>query len=335
MKNWRLWGGILVSLLCLYLAVKGVDFHSLLAVLSHTHWVWLVPTFVILAGGMWARALRWRLVLLPEQGTRTSRLFNLVNISYLVNNIFPFRLGDVLRAYLCAELERLSVVRALSTVVIERVADTLAIVCLLLVLLPFVSLPAHIVRPAFGIGLAALGAACLLIFLALRREWSRAVFDRLTKRWGFLNQAGLRRLLASAADGVAALGSWRRAIGVLAWSFVIWLATALQFHLIMQAAELRLPFTAALTALCLTSLGMVVPSSPGYVGVFEYITVVALSLFAVGPESALGYALLLHAFSYVSLAILGVAALWGEGYSYAHLRAVLDRAGDGQLAVRD
>jgi uncharacterized protein (TIRG00374 family) len=335
MKNWRLWGGILVSLLCLCLAVKGMDFHSLLAALSHTHWVWLVPTFVILAGGMWARALRWRLLLQPQQGTRTSRLFNLMNISYLVNNIFPFRLGDVLRAYLCAELERLSVVRALSTVVIERVADTLTIVSLLLVLLPFVSLPAQIVRPAFGIGLAALGAACLLIFLALRREWSRDVFDRLTKRSGFLDQTGLRRLLTSAVDGLAALGSWRRALGVLAWSFAIWLGTALQFYLVMQAAGLRLPFTAALTALCLTSLGMVVPSSPGYVGVFEYITVVALSLFAVGREAALGYALLLHALSYVSLAILAVAALWSEGYSYARLRAVLDRAGDGELEMEN
>jgi uncharacterized membrane protein YbhN (UPF0104 family) len=145
----------------------------------------------------------------------------------------------------------------------------------------------------------------------------------------------LRRLLASAVDGLAALGSWRRAVGVLAWSLAIWLGTALQFYAVMQAMRLQLPLTAALTVLCLTSLGMVVPSSPGYVGVFEYITVVALSLFAVGREAALGYALVLHALSYVSLAILGLAALWSEGYSYARLRAVLARAGDGELEMRN
>ena len=325
MKNWRLWVGILVSLLCLYLVAKGMDFRSLLAALSHTQWVWLLPAFVLLVGGMAARALRWRL-LLP--GARTGRLFNLLNISYLVNNLSPFRLGDVLRAYLCAELERLSVVRALSTVVIERVADTLTIVLLLLGLLPFISLPAYLVRPAFGVGLAALGAACLLVFLALRREWSLALFDRLSARLTFLQRTPLRRLLASAVDGLAVLGSWRRAAGVLAWSLAIWLATALQFYVVMQATGLRLPFAAALTVLCLTSLGMVVPSSPGYVGVFEYITVVALSLFAVGREDALGYALVLHALSYVSLAVLGLAALWREGYTYARVREVVARAGD-------
>jgi len=335
MKKWRLWGGILVSLLCVFLLARGMDFRSLLAALSHTKWVWLVPAFAILVGGMYARALRWRLLLHPLPGLRTGRLFSLLNLSYLVNNISPFRLGDVLRAYLCAELQQLSFVRALSTVVIERVADTLAIVSLLLALLPFISLPAYIVRPAFGIGLVSLAAACLLVLLALRREWSLALFDRLSARLAFLQRTPLRRLLVSAVDGLAALGSWRRAAGVLAWSFVIWLATALQFYIVMQAAGLRLPFAAALSVLCLTSLGMVVPSSPGYVGVFEYITVVALSLFAISREEALSYALALHGLSYLALAFLGTAALWSEGYSYARLREVAARAGGGELETRD
>jgi uncharacterized protein (TIRG00374 family) len=334
MKKWRLWGGILVSLLCLYWVARGVDWRSLRAALGHTNLGWLLPAFGILLGCMWARALRWRLLLLPLPGLRTGRLFNLLNISYLVNNVSPFRLGDVLRGYLCAELGRLSIVRALSTVVIERVADTLAIVLLLLALVPFISLPTSVVRPAFGVGLAALAAACLLLFLALRREWSLALLDRLSTRLRFLTRTPLRRLLASAVDGLVALGSWRRAAGVLAWSLAIWLGTGLQFYVVMQAMRLQLPFAAALTVLCLTSLGMVVPSSPGYVGVFEYITVVALSLFAVGREAALGYALVLHALSYVSLAILGVAALWSEGYSYARLREVLDR-GNERLEMRN
>ena len=63
MKNWRLWGGILVSVLCAYLVVRGMDFRSLLAALSHTQVVWLMPAFVIVVGTMWARALRWQLLL--------------------------------------------------------------------------------------------------------------------------------------------------------------------------------------------------------------------------------------------------------------------------------
>jgi uncharacterized protein (TIRG00374 family) len=335
MKNWRLWGGILISLLCLYWVAKGIDWRSLRAELGQTQLVWLLPAFAILVGSMWARALRWRLLLQSVPGLRTGRLFNLLNISYLVNNVSPFRLGDLLRAYLCAELHRLSMAQALSTVVIERVADTLTIVFLLLVLLPTVSFPTPVVRSMFGVGLAALAAACMLVFFALRREWSLALLDRVSTRLRFLARTPLRRLLASAVDGLTALGSWRTVLGVLTWSCVIWVGTGLQFFVVMRAARMRLPFAAALAVLCLTSLGMVVPSSPGYVGVFEYITVVALALFAVSREAALGYALILHALSYASLAILGVAALWSEGYSYARLRAVLNQAADGQSTMRD
>ncbi len=335
MKNWRLWGGILVSLFCLYWVARGIDWRVVRTALSQAHPVWLLLALAIVAGGMWARALRWGLVLQSAPALPTVRLFNLLNVSYLVNNVSPFRLGDLLRAYLCAELGHLGVVQALSTVVIERVADTLTIVLLLLALLPAVSLPAPLVRPAFGVGLAALVAAIALVFLALRREWSRALLDRLCTRLRFLDRTPLRRLAISAVDGLAALGSWRRAVGVLFWSIVIWLATALEFYVVMQGVRLGLPFAAALTVLCLTSLGMVVPSSPGYVGVFEYITVVALSLFGVGREVALSYALVLHALSYLSLVILATFAIWSEGYSLAHLRDVLARAGDGELEIRD
>jgi uncharacterized protein (TIRG00374 family) len=335
MKNWRLWGGILISLLCLYWVGRGMDWRNLQAELSQIRLVWLLPAFAILVGSMWARALRWRVLLQSVPGLRTGRLFNLLNIGYLVNNVSPFRLGDLLRAYLCAELQRLSVVQALSTVVIERVADTMTIVLLLLVLLPTVSVPVTMVRAAFGVGLAALAVASLLVFFSLRRQWSLALVDRLSARFRFLARTPLRRLLESAADGLAALGSWRKAMVILGWSCVIWLGTALQFYVVMQGTQLHLPFAAALTVLCLTSLGMVVPSSPGYVGVFEYITLVALSLFAVGREAALGYALVLHALSYVSLAILGVIGLWSEGYSYGRLRAALAQAEDAELEMRD
>jgi len=75
----------------------------------------------------------------------------------------------------------------------------------------------------------------------------------------------------------------------------------------------------------------VVPSSPGYIGVFEYITVVALSLFGVDKESALGYALVLHALSYLVVAVLGLVAIWIEGYSYSRLRETLSQVGSHQM----
>jgi uncharacterized protein (TIRG00374 family) len=326
MKNWRLWVGILVSLLSLYLAARGVDFRGLLEALGQVQRVWLLPALGLLVFAMLARAYRWRLLFYPMSELRIGRLFNLLNIGYLANTVSPLRLGDVLRAYLCAEVECLSMVRTLSTVVVERIADTLAIVFLLLFLIPFVSLPAGLVRPAFAIGVVAIGALLVLVFIVSRREHSLAFFDKIAARFGFLDRQPLRRSLVSAVDGLAVLRSWPSAVGVGMWSLAAWLSTALQFYLVMQAMSLRLPFTAAMLVLCLTSLGMVVPSSPGYLGVFEYLTVISLALWGVSREVALGYALVLHALGYLVPAVLGGIAIWMEGYSYARLRDALAQA---------
>ncbi|MBC7262479.1 MAG: flippase-like domain-containing protein, partial [Chloroflexi bacterium] len=233
------------------------------------------------------------------------------------------RLGDVLRAYLCAQLESLSPVQTLATVIVERVADTLTILSLLLCLIPFLALPNTFLRPAFGIGVLTAGALVLFFFLAMQRERSLALYDGFVTRFRFLNRAWLRRGIVSAMDGLSALGSLRGAAEVLTWSLIIWMSTAGEFYAVMRIMGLRLPFTAALAVLCFTSLGMVVPSSPGYIGVFEYITVVALSLFGVPREVALGYALVLHALSYLVVAVLGIIAIWVEGYSYTRLREAL------------
>jgi len=333
MKNWRLWIGVLASVLCLYLAARGIDWGGLLEVLRQVQVVWLLLALGLLVLIAVARAYRWRFLFYPLQGLRIGRLFNLLNIGYLVSSVTPLRLGDVLRAYLCAQLECVGVMRVLSTVVVERVVDTMSIVLLLLALAPFVSLPFDLIRPAVGIGLVAIVGVLVLVGVVARREQSLRLFDALARRFGVLSRESVRKGLVSALDGLAALGSWRQALAVGGWSLVIWLTAALQFYLVLPAVGLHLPFAAALLVLCLTSLGMVVPSSPGYVGVFEYLTVLALSLYGVGREVALGYALVLHAVLYLSSFVLGVTGIWFEGYSYARLREVLAQAGPDALSI--
>jgi len=328
MKNWRLWLGICVSALCLYLLARGMDVRSLVQALRRVNYWLLAPALALVVLGLWLRALRWRLLFYPLSGLRLARLYNVTSIGYFFNSVLPFRAGDVLRSYLLAELEKLDIARVLSTVVLERIADTLTILFLLMVLVPFVALPAALVRPVLGIALVAGLAAALLLWLAARSRRSLQWVDDLLQRFALLNRPWLRRSVAAALQGVSALGSWQLALVASGWSLAIWLLATAQLYVIMWAAGLHLPLVAALAVICLTSLGMTVPSSPGYVGVFEYLTVLALGLFGVPREAALGYALLAHALGYVGLIVPGLIAMGVEGFSYASLHARLRQAGD-------
>jgi hypothetical protein len=326
MRNWRLWIGALVSVVCFLLAAWGVNLTGLWRTLRQVRLPWLLVALALLALAMVARAYRWRLLFYPPRDLRLLRLFNLLNIGNLVNSVSPLRLGDVVRAYLCAEVASLSAMLVLSTVIVERIVDTLTIVVLFVLLLPFVSLPARLVAPAVAVGAAGTAAVVVLVLATARRGSALALLEQLSTRLPILQHGAVRTGLTSAIDGLAVLGSRRSLAGAALWSLAAWLATAVQFHVVMQAMGLRLPFAAALLMLCLTTLGMVVPSSPGYLGVFEYLTVLSLAFFGIAKEAALSCALVVHALGYLTPIVLGSMAIWIEGLSYARLRSALSRA---------
>jgi uncharacterized membrane protein YbhN (UPF0104 family) len=90
-----------------------------------------------------------------------------------------------------------------------------------------------------------------------------------------------------------------------AWSLAIWGVSALFVYSIMLAFHIDAPVTAAVLLLCATNLGMAVPSSPGYVGVYHYLVVTSLSLFGVERELALSYAFVLHLLAFLPVSLLG------------------------------
>jgi len=326
MKNWRVWIGVAVSFICLYLAGRGIDFWQLVEALRQVR-----PGGLLLALGLLVliaalRAWRWRALLGPVVSPDTGRLFHLLNIGYLVSSVTPLRLGDVLRAFLCARLEQIDLFCSLGTLAVERLADTLTIVGILLLLLPWVPLPPDLLRPVLGVGaLAAVGLG-LLAWAARHPRRSQELLDRLATRIDVLDRPAIRSTVSAAMNGLASLGSGRAALAIALWTLAIWTVAGLQYWVVMPAMQMRLPISAGALVLCLTSLGMVVPSSPGYVGVFEYLTTVALAPFGVGREAALAYALVLHGVLYASSSLLGAIGAWAEGYSYARLRATLTEA---------
>lgn len=324
---------MLVSVLCLYLSARGIQFRSLLEAFRQVQVEWILLALGLLVLVDLARARRWRLLLQPLAKPRVGRLFFLLNIGYLVSNFSPMRMGELLRAFLCARLERIGVASALSTIAVERLVDALVVALLLLALVPFVALPPELLRPAVGVGLLAAALFVVLAAAVSRRRNSLQRYEQAAQAFPFLRREALRRTVVAALDGFATLGSWPQALRLGAWTLIIWLAGALDFSLLLRSMGLRLPASAGLLLICVTSLGMVVPSSPGYVGVFEYLTVVSLSVYGVSREVALGSALVLHAALYLKSLVLGLIGLWMEGYSYTRLRETLARAQTEPMAT--
>jgi hypothetical protein len=83
-----------------------------------------------------------------------------------------------------------------------------------------------------------------------------------------------------------------------------------------------LPFVASVFVICIVSLGIAVPSSPGYIGVYHSLVVLALTVYSVDKSLALSYAFVLHGWQYIMILIVGVFSLWKESLSYSTISKV-------------
>jgi len=329
MRRARVWIGIGISLVCLALALRGIAWGQVWRHLGEADYLYLVAAVVVLIAGLIARAFRWQLLFFPHRGLSRMRLFAVSNIGYLLINVLPARVGDLARAYLIGRGSCISTAHALSTIVIERIYDTLLAVSLLAVVSPFMPLPRWAVRGGLMVGIAVGALTALLVALSGQGDralglWRRVVERARSHGIRLLSRLELEGMLRSALEGLTMLRYGRVALGVLAWSAVVWACNVGPFYLVMRALAMDLPWSAVVFTVSVLALSMIIPSSPGYVGLFEGGVMLSLGLFGVQRETALTYALLVHALLYVTGNLLGFIGLWQESLSFSTLRRQLD-----------
>ena len=298
--------GILVSAAALFLAVRWSGWDALREALSRVDLRLVGLAILLFLLSMFARVFAWRALL----GWRFTfkRVFKVLNEGYLLNNVLPWRLGEVGRAVLLGQGTDDSVLTVLSSIFIERMYDLLLAASLLLILFPFaVRLPGAVtVAIIIGIGI---GIMVMVIRVALDKPaWHHAIASRLPGgevRW-------LPRM-RQFREGVRALEDWQVFRVSAGWIMLSWALAGIQYWLVVRAIVPDAALLWAYFMLPVSLLGGAIPSSPGSIGVFEAGAVLSLSAFGVRQADALAAALILHAINYAISSIFGAFALMNEG----------------------
>jgi uncharacterized protein (TIRG00374 family) len=347
LKKARIWIGILISIIALVFAFRQVNFAAVWAALTRANYWWLLASVVPLILFLILRSYRWRLLFYPQQGLHIRNLFAVINIGYLLSNIFPARLGDVARAYLIGDTEDVSRATAFSTIVAERVLDALCAVAGFFLVLPFVPLPNWMVQAGLVVGVAALVAVVLFVVLVRRRQWTLALLDwilrvlhwpdcetmdrfwndmaertglRFLANMPWVDRTDLLQMADSFIDGFSGITTLRLGPPLLLWSAVIWAVISAFYWLVLLAFDPGQPFVAGLAVASVTALGMTVPASPGYIGVFEFLTRETMVLFGMAPAAAIGYALVAHAIVYIVYSVLGLVSMIQQNLTYSEIQ---------------
>lgn len=302
--------GLAVTVGCMYLALRGVEFDDAVQAFRDSDLVWFIPALPVFAAAIVLRGVRWWALYDAELRPPLRAVMYGLLVGYFFNNILPARAGEAARVIALNNRAKTPLGEIVGTVVVERVFDLLALLLLLLCAYPW--LP-HIswLRNAAILGAIVTAALAIVIVLIVRYD-ARAVHWLLSplrriRRPGFAERVEAAAI--NATRGLVALRNPVIALRGFVLTIASWFVLALSYWILMEAFHLSLPLDAAILVTVAINLSLVLPSSPAALGVFEAATIIALNAFDVPHAEALSYALVLHVLNLVPFLIIGAVLL--------------------------
>lgn len=335
LKRWQFWLGVAISGVFLWLALRGLRLDEVWTALRQANYLWLLPGIGAYTLAVVARAWRWHYLLRPLKRIPTGKMFPVVAIGYMGNNIYPARAGEVLRAYILRRRESVPISASLATIIVERAFDGIVMLGFVFLNLPKLAEVTADSRFAGSIqelalwGAGAFGAAVVLFLLM-------AIFPRRTLgavAWLLerLTPARLReRALPLAERFVEGLSSLRSPVDVgmvLVTSVVIWLLETGKYWFVMFAFPFEVSFFALMLMNGIVNLATTIPSAPGYIGTFDAPGIAVLEAYGIPGGLAAGYTLVLHAALWLPITALGAFFMARESLSWERVQEEMAQEG--------
>lgn len=309
-KSVRTCFNFVVSALFIYFLFYNTDFHQIRSLLVRANLWWLLLGFFALVIGYAVRAYRWGL-LLKIIAPRTPLYSAMRKFIYALalNNILPFRAGDFYRLVALQKSQQIDSATVLSTLVLERLLDLLILLGMFFVVLQVCS---HVALPDYFVHCLKAAAVIGLLLALLLFLFPGVIRDFITKRRA---KKGVSRskldamISAQAMKFISAILYFRSAktmaklvgLTLVAWLFEGGLFVFSAFAVDFQGSVLA-PFFASFTG----ALSTLLPSSPGYIGTFDYFTTQGFTSFGVVTEVAIAATLLIHLCLWLPVTVFGL-----------------------------
>jgi glycosyltransferase 2 family protein len=306
---WSLVLPALLAVVLLYFAFRGVHWGDLLDTIRHGRPQFVALAFLGTSCTYLLRGVRWRILLSVERDVSIITTFFAVVVGYLGNYVLPARAGEIIRSVLIARKTSMSTSYVLATAITERIMDTVTLVLISVVaLMTIKNMPVWLLTSAKVMAVVACGGLAFVFFA----PWFEPLLRRVLHRLPFPGslEDRLDALLSQFLFGMRALHAPLRALSFLGLSFPIWIGDGLVTVSVAAALRLSLSIPQGLLLLAALGLASAAPSTPGYVGVFQFVAVTVLVPFGFTHSHALAYIISYQAVIYVVVLVWGPIGLW-------------------------
>ena len=254
----------------------------------------------------------------PIKNIKIGTLFTTTLIGFMGNCVLPARAGEVVRPVVIGIKEGVSKSAAFATIVVERVFDLCTLLFFSFIMLmnfSFSNGENESLNQQFkNIGLAmGFMTIMLVLFLVALKFKSELVISILKKIFFFIPERIMGKILTlidSFIIGLGVLQNVKHLIYSSLLSIGVWFAMAASFYSMFPAFNLDLPFSSSFVIMILIALGVAVPSSPGFIGVYQVACEMALEIVNVEPSIAKSYAIAMWTLNMIPTIIVGLIFLW-------------------------
>ncbi len=325
--------GVAISLVAIVLLMRVIDRNALATALTQADFRFIPLAIGLYFVSAWMRAIRFRRLL--GIGSESDGLgFQVFIIGLTVNNLLPFRLGEVARTYLANQWMGVAVGESVAALIVERILDGIALALFLAFAVSLApSAPAYLLGFA-TVFIAGFGACFVVLLLA---SWRQSLVLELVR---FAIRPLPAKLAAKVMDlsesflrGVSHIRGPRPLAIVGGQSIAAWAVELGVFAAVMPAFHIQPTLVTALVTGASGTFATLVPSSPGYVGTFHGAVIKVLTdLAGTSLADATAYAIVVHATLFIPVVVAGMIIAWRRNIS---LQQVTHRpAGVGSMPLQ-
>jgi uncharacterized membrane protein YbhN (UPF0104 family) len=298
----------ILAAVLLYYSLRGVEWRELARIVGDAAALPLVVAAVIQSVTLFLRSYRWRILLKAEGPVGVAPAFWATAAGSFGNNFLPARAGELVRTLMISSRTGLGNAYVLATALAERFADALVLVCISSIALLIVpAQPGWLADAARPFAFAGLLGVIAIAILPLMGPLGRSVIERmpLPRAW----RGRLAGWLDHGLRGLRAFHDVPRLSGFVSLTIVIWCVDAVGVMTTAAALGLELPVLGSFLLMTGMGLGAALPSTPGYVGIYQFVAVTVLAPFGFSRAEAIAYSLVGQALSFAVIGVWGALGL--------------------------
>lgn len=312
--------GLIISVVLLYFSMKDLRFREIIATMKNADLRFVLMPTVSVFAAVALCSVKWARV--AGGNVRFRDTFPALIIGLFINNVLPARIGELARGYALSRRTGISLTYGITTVIIDRIFDLIGLLLITFIFFPKHNLPPRISQALSVLVLVLIFCITVLVLMS-RKRFAGAIAGRLARveRPAF---ARFAKRIVEIQENLERIGSPLNLLYLVFIAFIEWFFMALALYFVVLTLHININFLYIPFICVLLNMGITIPSSPGYIGLYQFLLVYLLSIFDVPKYEGFAASILFHASWYIPYNILGFIFLIKEHLKIKEIQKLED-----------